>query len=552
MNINVKTKIKNNYHVQCIDTITGKTTHDLTFHNVVLNNIVRCCLGDRSYAPKRAIGIGSGSGTPQVSDTGLFKEIKQFGPSTSVSPVNQNTIKITMQYTIPASASEVYDISEIGILWQYDYLYYNLCYITHAILADSEGNPIVIHKTDTDKVILTCELYYSVEIPLFDKLRMDGFKTVIAEGGGFGLPGALALSFSPEADAVACPFAGGTSSDGYSGFGVNNSTDITVISRIGNGVINVAERTVTMTLNGARIAEYPLQAYIRGITVCGTGVIKLPNEDVFPRYTLEGISVGIGDGETTDFKCPLNYFIKDTDIVYVNNVPLTRGVDYTIDNENNQDELVELSAGNDAVITGGRIYSENYTPAYAFPPIFRRVATTTYAYSGNYRSGWGSQGISCFDAANPLFFDFLEPRKLNLLRVNSIAPTNVTLELFGRNTEDEEWQPIITFIRSSTDNKRCKFETVTYRYIKLTTTALCRTIMTGVDNTSCPTTINPDYDTIEKCKNNIWFLGYVGECIKFTTPPTKDAVITMTAQTDIPMLSPNSVLDMSLQLNMTM
>ena len=549
MDIDVKTKIKNSYHVQCIDTLTGETTHDLTFHNVVLNNIIRCCLGDCSYRSKRAIGIGSGSGTPQASDTGLFKEIKQFTPSTSLSSVNQNTIKITMTYTIPASVSEVYDISEVGILWQYDYSSYNLCYITHAMLADSEGNPIVIHKTDTDKVILTFELYYSVEIPLFDKLRMTGFRQTIYNGGGFGLTGALGLTFSPEAEFASNPFQSGSNPPGYSGYGVNTCATILVIDRIGrNPSIDVNNKTATMTLKGARIPEYPFQAYIRGIVVCGTGIIKLPNETVFPRRTIEDISVGLGNGETTAFKCPLNYFIKDTDVIYINNIPMTRGVDYTIDNENNQDELVELSAGNDAVITGGIVYENNYYT----PPIFRRLAVGSYAYSGDYNSSWGQQGIVGLDSNNPIFFDFLEPRKLNLLRVPTYAPTNVTFELLGRNTKDEEWQSIVIFTRNSSSEVRCNFETVTFKYAKLTASKSCVTDHVGGYSRDIPTAISEDFNTIEKCKNNLYFLGYVGECIKFTTPPAADAVITMTAQTDIPMLTPNSVLDLSMQLNMTM
>ena len=53
------------------------------------------------------------------------------------------------------------------------------------------------------------------------------------------------------------------------------------------------------------------------------------------------------------------------------------------------------------------------------------------------------------------------------------------------------------------------------------------------------------YNTIESCKKNCWFIGYVGDGIEFTTPPPKDAVITMDAYTDLPFVSPNNVLDLS-------
>ena len=49
--------------------------------------------------------------------------------------------------TIPASASEVYDISEVGVcspIW-YDGREHDIL-ITHALILDSEGNPITVKK----------------------------------------------------------------------------------------------------------------------------------------------------------------------------------------------------------------------------------------------------------------------------------------------------------------------------------------------------------------------------------------------------------------------
>ena len=52
-------------------------------------------------------------------------------------------------------------------------------------------------------------------------------------------------------------------------------------------------------------------------------------------------------------------------------------------------------------------------------------------------------------------------------------------------------------------------------------------------------------NTIEECKKNCCFIGYVGDGIEFTTPPPEGAVITMDAYTDLPFVSPNNVLDIS-------
>ena len=79
-----------------------------------------------------------------------------------------------------------------------------------------------------------------------------------------------------------------------------------------------------------------------------------------------------------------------------------------------------------------------------------------------------------------------------------------------------------------------------YRYIKLTST----TETPYIDNCTGSGYVD-SYNTIEKCKKDCYFIGYVGDGIEFTTPPPEGAVITMDAYTDLPFVSPNNVLDIS-------
>ena len=124
MNIDASIKFKNNYRLQHIDTITGEILHDLEFHNVVLDQIMDTVVN--SVDEERdgfGIAIGNGSGIPSASDTQLFHEIKKFYPvAGECSKKNDNTLLFSVSVTIPANASEVYDISEVGVCFLNDTL----------------------------------------------------------------------------------------------------------------------------------------------------------------------------------------------------------------------------------------------------------------------------------------------------------------------------------------------------------------------------------------------------------------------------------------------
>ena len=214
-----------------------------------------------------------------------------------------------------------------------------------------------------------------------------------------------------------------------------------------------------------------------------------------------------------------------------------RNTDYTIDNEANQDELIELSAGNEAIISGGIIGDRWGNDGRYLLPIFRKTFGALADLTGDDFAG--KFGQAWFDAEHPLYFDFKEPVKLNTLRVP--LGNSGTFTLFGRNTEKEEWI-LIGQLTPNNENNHYNFDLCYYRYIKLTST-------TGAPNGNYNETgggyVSGENSTIEGCKKNCYFIGYVGDGIEFTTPPPKDAVITMDAYTDLPFVSPNNVLDIS-------
>lgn len=513
MNIDANIKFKNNYRLQHIDTITGEILHDLEFHNVVLDQIIDAVVNS-GWHYSFGIAIGNGSGIPSASDTQLFHEIKKFSKNEGVtggwSKKNDNTLLFSVSVTIPANASEVYDISEVGI-WLYDNIL-----VTHALILDSEGNPIIIKKKDTDKIILNCELYVTFESEGIENFSIDDFAwsygTLVLQyifGAATSLEAqrvSTAYYYYYSSQYISCPSTYQLPSAGW--------------------VKDKDAKTLTVNFGPSRMPEFSMPTYIKGITFGKLGTIKLPNEAIFPRYKVSNITVGVGDGETKKFKCPLNYFIQGSETIRVGAEEKIRNTDYTIDNEANQDELIELSAGNEAIISGG--YA-----GIRYVPLFRKPLMKL---PGTSRIN-GDFGPCVMDASNPLYLDFKEPAKLNTLRVPSSSEGTFTL--FGRNTEEEDWALIGQFTPNN-ENNHYNFDLCYYRYIKLTSTTRAPEMRENEGGG-----YTDIYNTIESCKKNCYFIGYVGDGIEFTTPPPEGAAITMDAYTDLPFVNPNNVLDVS-------
>lgn len=541
MNIDANIKFKNSYRLQHIDTITGKTLHDLEFHNVVLDQIIdaidRVPRNPNYSHGEFGIAIGSGSGTPSASDTQLFHQIKKFigenqGVIGKCSKKDNNTLLFSISKTIPASASEVYDISEVGVYFDsYDSSYDKI--VTHALILDSEGNPIIVKKKDTDKIILNCEVYIIFESEGIENFDIEAFVSNSTRLGTIAIQYRFGAATSLEAERVSDYYNSNTYTTSHLDIYRNCSSTYNLYSTYDSPswVKDKNAKTLTVNLGPSRLPEYPMPAYIRGITFGKLGTIKLPNEAIFPRYKVSNITVGVGDGKTTKFKCPLNYFIQDSETIRVGNDEKIRNTDYTIDNEANQDELIELSAGNEAIISGGFDDSDL--------ALFRRpFGRQSHLFTGDGARFGGQYGPGRLDASHPLYLDFKESVKLNTLRVPSNSKGTFTL--FGRNTEEEDWN-LIGQLTPNAENNHYNFDLCYYRYIKLTSTT-STPYMSSVDDGYG---YAEKYDTIEKCKKNSWFIGYVGDGIEFTTPPPSGAAITMDAYTDLPFVSPNNVLDLS-------
>lgn len=542
-NIACKVTFNTNYNFKVIR--QGKLIQEENTHNVIMDKVwsqKNYYIPSHScYAFGKQLVVGDGTGTPSGADSALFHQLWTVESQTPIKLVelNDETHTITARYVfeLPANASYVGTITECGLR---GYLYNSLLY-THALIRDAEGNPISINKTDLDRVIITIDITMILGVSDPDieivPMRYNAFRYALKCGSysNFDYLNCMTYdnsTYSKRDDIihfVQSPQAilqRGMASlaDNY-GFRniyafegmprVNNQTTI-VDDNVRNCIGRVAQDAYAQGKVG----------YLKAIVIFGTFVIKLPNANYFPSYPLKNIEVGVAHDGDTELLCPLDHFVKDSEVIYKNGIALTRDVDYTVDSDNNHRGLVELTAANDAIITGG--IPGPLHIAVADCELFRAKSSYTNTYATEY-----PESIVAFSTAAPLFFDMQKEVTLNFLRV----PTDFNQMYKLYYSEDGEiYELHATHTFNATDGYVFEFIPVTARYFKLeVTTPTGGSINVG--NSYIPET---SVDAPEK----FFALGYKTDgMIKFTTPLVEGDIITMDCMMDLPYKTFNNVID---------
>lgn len=565
MQINLQDHIKvvTNYNFKLLR--NEVLLQEVNTHNI-LTNAFWTGGSNNSY---RATGIqscdivlGKGSGTPKTSDTALFQPLWQKAKdSTSssyharTSESNEEWIQLTNKYTFPANTTYVDTITECGLYDQYRLL------STHALLLDAEGNPISIEKTDLDVLIIevTIRLYFT-ENESIKMIRADHtpFWTHLfsAESGAYlhntnNLEVLWSIRDSLDGNEMYLNnFSRGSASDWN--------------SYLSTAICNGKQKTpITtpreLTFNAARLGtDWPVtgQHFIRGLRIMRSFIIPFPNTDIFPAYNITGMDVGIGDGETTEFICPMNYFVKDTDKIYIDGILQTRGVDYIVESDNNNQMLPELMACNDAIITGGYYEIDSSRNNNLYAPVFRAVLNATkltgFNSYGFYSAGNKATYATMFDKDRPLFIDMQKEVKVNTFQIGSNYYYNTSnggvKYTLSYSDDGVDYVELATIIKTTNSVAKVAFDTITKRYFKVAIEYVSNT--SNVSSGAYSNTIESGSTySAAVDKNYLCLLGYVGHGIQFTNPPAEGAVITMDATTDLPMKNENFVFDTTLKLS---
>ena len=545
INIDLRDCIKfdNTYHFKLIR--DGKIIKEETTHNIVC----KAFFSSARYMPE-TLFLGNGEGTPSYDDSNLFNRIwkganflpasKSFDSNVSDDGKEAYAAKI-MKYTIPASSEYIGTITECGIgeaLYQSssEWNLGTLC--THALIYDAEGNPISIEKTDLD--ILEIEIVFKIIAKENNIVKLlpwehNPLHHILTESLLFQYAmrpriSAMLSSTLTKTGGLYCDIA-----TYYSGFYMKNYTDI----KIKNTNATFNPDTKIMTIPSCRLGttfEDDEQLFIKGLTICNAFYIPFPNNSIFPTYTIENIDVGIGDGKQSIFTCPLGYFVNRSEQIKIDGVLQQEGIDYII--EENSLGCSNLMASNESIITGG-VFS-NRASEYPLFLSCKDLATSTRDRDknvGNIPYG--------FDSANPLFFDCLKPTKVNYFQMGKAINKRCNFSFFLINSEADDWNEIISSNHNNSEVSSLTFEEVNYRYYKVSTDQLSTVSYNKRDYTNADSQVEPScyFKNEDLC-----MFGYKGRGIIFTNPPAAGSVITMSADTDLPMKNNNFVLDFAITL----
>lgn len=364
MEVNLKecVTIHNRYELKLKDAYTGEVKQTAIAENVVLDKFWDNLNYSNGFILMfGGVAMGAGNGTPSASDTALFEKAFEYTSSSSGSGASNTnyfsmlsmseaypTSSYVWSITVPAEAAYVGELTEIGLVRTFTN-YSNKDLWTHAMLQDAEGNHITVNKTDLDVLTITVTVYVTFgtaddNFKWYKPGPRNAISALFRNGGVFGKAYGTGNLFTDSRFKL-CHCTTAT----YNGQYIEDIISPTAV-RLGNSKYNQTTRILDVP-SARMITSNGNGTYYNGL-ILGTssessglylGGIVYPNTEIFPNQTIKGISVGIGDGSTTAFELPLEYFIEQTDVVYIDGTPLQRGIDYTIDNTDSRSMSTTLS-----------------------------------------------------------------------------------------------------------------------------------------------------------------------------------------------------------------
>lgn len=499
--------IKNEYVLELYDK-DGKLKDKAYAYNLVTDYFWQLAFAHNSWYPFSYIQIGTGTGTPSTSDKRLFRKLAEAPATRTDVKYAYPTSTATYKATFAASSSYIGVITEVG----FNTSTYDASLQTHALLQDSEGNPITINKTDTDTLIITAKVHCTVSAS--DDLKLVSASSFIGFTRTFNIK---AIGLKPERYRLsASPY-----SPMYSSLSINSSSSGTYSTR---SFTSITQRIAKDTGN---------DCYVNAVYVDGFGTVQLPNENIFPVYELQPVLVGTGDGSTTEFKCPIPDFVENTETITVDGVELTRDVDYTVDPIGN-------TALNASAISAYSNFAKSVTG------FDTSSYTGSYYYFGLRAMQKNSRYNRIGASSSPLIFDLGQEKACNALFIDSlvfaytspISPVSCTVTL-EYSLDGTTWQTACSVnsqcvganslgnLPSKYKSILTKFDLITARYWRLYASGSSSYIAnaglgSGGGNS---------------------FFGYVGDGIIFKEPPAEGAEIKIKATVNRPYKTSDYLID---------
>ncbi|MGN0363159.1 MAG: hypothetical protein ACI4ET_09995 [Bilifractor sp.] len=408
--------IKTEYLLMLRNTLTGEK-RSIKTHNTLTTYGIYDLVGHLPYFANgytcsvSTVYFGTGSGTPAVSDTAMFTPAFSAGTGDSnvkrsygtMEIISENERKFNVTFVIPPSDSYSANITELGLAGG-GHLY------THAMIMDSEGNPISINKTNIDELTVSVDFYVtrgdiseSELVFSFDgNVLIDSYHFFEYSYSYYSYQSCLELTDAANIDYLfkPCQKAGDSAAwkdTTYSMSGCRFST-----SNSPEMYVNMVAFSYSRPTDAMTAVETPSFAF------------RFPNTKLFPQRTLTGMSLGKGDGSTKEFTPVLPVWVKDTEVIYKNGTALTRGVDYTCDHIGNARRMQGITQGTffrKLLQYSDKIPQANYSDQYGFfiPGTKQKVA-----------NGYSDKGPS-INESTPMIISYMTDPLLGN-SINTIVP----------------------------------------------------------------------------------------------------------------------------------
>lgn len=450
MKIQERAVLHNRFDVKVVDATSGKIKQTAVGFNVITNYYFNSRLTASPLSKTtdlfRYIAVGTGTGTPAVTDTALFSHLTRKAVTTLETVYEYPTSYTTKQIKLEATECNGSTITEVALEGYYSGTFSTTYYImSHAMLQDSEGNQIAIAKTDTDVVYITATFYAT------------------CTPSGFGTNGVYPtadnnflfrwlLTGSTDGTVRFSRFPVEYSSD--MNFNYHGSKSYTFSSGIGNTTTYQYDLPVTTFLDSEANNRI-----VKHLGVAGIGAFTFPNHDVFPPYAVDHLVIGEGDATTTEFsmKCPL--IQSGTVRIYVNNTEIAEGTDYTVDLENNCGDWYENyhTAGLTCKNTG-----------VSFGDLASRTPSSSYDYRDPL-AWWNCYDRSKYPSSctvndvNPIKIDFGTPKACNILKFDILTVPTARIDTLRiqYSSDDTNWVDVSGLSRTG---QVWKFTEVSARY----------------------------------------------------------------------------------------
>lgn len=549
-------KFNNKYCVELIDSTTGEVKQSGYFHNTHTKNLWSLIFTTNNYEGNlgAAMVVGKGTTAPTFEDTALASKLwDSIGTGTALYPqvypanvsyewLDDYTLRKKFSFTFPATSNFVGNVCEIGLGYNISYsgLQYNTNICTRTLLTDSEGQVITFNKTDLDILVISVTIEASL-VSTSNSFILVKRSKILSNILGSSSTGSSIRSSLGNLNLIRFNWS-------------KKATGSLIDRAVSTATAGVSEKQTKDGHNGTY--TYPTvrlpattvtsQTFYNAISVPTLGYWELPNEDIFPTYVITGIAVGTGDGSTTSFINPLNYFKANSEKVYKNGVQLTRDVDYTINNMGNKDCLPEVAQMSPIVKVSSGVTLTNYQ-LQVYPLIFP-VAHGSGSYEG-FKSAneYDPTTLSpAFSASYPLYIEYEEPVTMNCLKCtgglkNIVSPSGYNNLPVGTTMYIDYSTDGSTYIEAGSTQTTAvngvfalDFADVTAKYWRVRTSYSSYVAMPRDDS-----------------NENFLTLNRKDPYIVFAEAPADGDVLTMDVGMDIIMKNSNFVVDLNCTVNFT-